>query len=57
MGAVSRLIIPISWLALALAWKVQAGWPYILMMLSVLAYETVREGRGQKTAPSEEVST
>jgi hypothetical protein len=47
MGGVSRLIIPISWLALALAWKVQAGWPYILMMLGVLVYETVRE-RGRE---------
>jgi hypothetical protein len=49
MGAVSKLIIPISWLALALAWKVQAGWPYILMMMGVLAYETVRERRAEVT--------
>jgi hypothetical protein len=49
MGAVSKLIIPISWLALALAWKVQAGWPYILMMLGVLIYETVRNQRAEVT--------
>jgi hypothetical protein len=32
-----------------LAWKVQAGWPYILMMLGVLVYETVRERRAEVT--------
>jgi hypothetical protein len=45
MGAVSPIAIPLSWLALALAWKVQAGWPYVLLMLIVLAFETVRERR------------
>lgn len=54
IGAVSKLIIPISWLALALAWKVQAGWPYVLMTLGVLVYETVRERRGNQTAEAAE---
>lgn len=43
MGTASRITIPLSWLALALAWKVQAGWPYALMFTSVLIWETIRE--------------
>ena len=45
MGAVSKIVIPLSWLALAAAWKFQAGWPYALMMICVLAFEAVRERR------------
>jgi hypothetical protein len=45
MGVVSKLIIPISWLALAVAWKVQAGWPYMVMVLSVLMFEAARDRR------------
>jgi len=47
MGGISKWIIPISWLALGLAWKVQAGWPYVLMMLGVLVYETVRDRQAE----------
>jgi len=45
MGAVSRIAIPLSWLALAAAWRFQAGWPYAVMTLCVLAFETYRERR------------
>jgi hypothetical protein len=45
MGAVSTIVIPLSWIALAAAWKVQAGWPYAVMMLCVLVLETSRERR------------
>ena len=43
MGAVSRIAIPLSWLALAAALKMRAGWPYAVMMLCVLAFETIRD--------------
>lgn len=45
MGEISKVAIPLSWLALAAAWKFQAGWPYAIMMLCVLAFETYRERR------------
>ena len=47
MGAVSRILIPLSWLALAAAWKFQAGWPYAAMVLATLAFETYR-GRSER---------
>lgn len=45
MGTVSKIIIPLSWLALWGAWRVQAGWPYALMLLATLVFETYRERR------------
>ncbi|MFH1184767.1 MAG: hypothetical protein V1755_06965 [Chloroflexota bacterium] len=51
LGGVSRIFIPLSWLALALAWRVQAGWPYALMLIGVLLFETVRERRTGAAGP------
>jgi hypothetical protein len=42
-GGISRLAIPLSWVALWAAWQVRAGWPYALLLLAVLTFETVRE--------------
>lgn len=47
MGSVSKVIIPVSWLALAVAWQWHAGWPYALMLLGVLIYETLRPPRSE----------
>ncbi len=52
LGRISRWIIPLSWLALAAAWKVQAGWPYAVVLAGVLVLETIRERRGKIDAPS-----
>jgi hypothetical protein len=52
MGRISKTIIPLSWLALALAWKVRAGWPYALMTIGVLIYETVRDRRSGRKGPA-----
>jgi membrane protein implicated in regulation of membrane protease activity len=56
MGRISKAIIPLSWLALALAWKVHAGWPYALMLIGALVFETIRERRAgsmPSTRPAE----
>ena len=45
LGRISRVVIPLSWLALVVAIKVRAGWPYAVMLLAVLVYDTVRERR------------
>lgn len=45
MGRISKLIIPLSWIALWAAWQVHAGWPYALLLLVVLAIVTLRERR------------
>ncbi|HEY5901218.1 MAG TPA: hypothetical protein VIU39_01610 [Anaerolineales bacterium] len=41
-GAVSRIAIPLSWLAAWAGWEVKAGWPYAIMLLATLAFETAR---------------
>ncbi|MCL4528385.1 MAG: hypothetical protein M1282_03115, partial [Chloroflexi bacterium] len=43
MGSTSKIIIPFSWLALWGAWQVKAGWPYALMLIATLVFETIRE--------------
>jgi hypothetical protein len=43
MGGMSKIIIPLSWVALWVAWQFQAGWPYAAMLLVVLVFETIRE--------------
>ncbi len=45
IGRVSKIIIPLSWLALGLAWLVHAGWPYAMLLLLVLTIVTIRERR------------
>jgi len=45
MGGISKLVIPLSWLALWGAWQVKAGWPYALMLMAVLLFETIRARR------------
>jgi hypothetical protein len=52
LGRISTAIIPLSWLALPLAWKVRAGWPYALMLLGLLLLETIRERRAGGAAPA-----
>jgi hypothetical protein len=47
MGRISKLIIPLSWVALWVAWQVHANWPYALLLLGVLAAVTIRERRPQ----------
>jgi hypothetical protein len=54
MGSISGIAIPLSWLALAAAWRFQAGWPYAVMIVIVLIFETVRERR--QAAPSNDGS-
>lgn len=51
MGRVSKLIIPLSWIALWAAWQVHAGWPYALLLLIVLAIVTIRERWWQPREP------
>lgn len=51
-GSISKVMIPLSWLALWAAWQVRAGWPYALVLLAVLTFETIRERRpGASAAP------
>jgi hypothetical protein len=45
MGSVSKVVIPLSWLASWGAWQVKAGWPYALMLAAALAFETIKERR------------
>lgn len=52
MGRVSKLIIPLSWIALWAAWQVHAGWPYALLLLLVLATVTIQERRSQRREPA-----
>jgi hypothetical protein len=51
-GGVSRIAIPLSWVALWAAWRVKAGWPYALLLLAVLTFETMRERQSAARAPS-----
>lgn len=51
MGNVSKMIIPLSWLALGIAWQVGSGWPYMIMLMGVLLFETIREQRAKTPAP------
>ena len=44
-GGISRIAIPLSWVALGAAWQVKAGWPYALLLLVVLVFETVQDRR------------
>lgn len=50
IGRISRMIIPLSWVALGLAWLVHAGWPYAVMLMLVLVIMTIREWRPPSTA-------
>lgn len=45
MGRISKLIIPLSWIALWAAWQVHAGWPYAILLLTVLAVVSIQERR------------
>lgn len=45
VGRISKLIIPLSWVALWAAWQVHAGWPYAILLLIVLTVVTIRERR------------
>ncbi len=51
MGDVSKIILPLSWLSLGVAWRVGAGWPYALMLVAVLLFETIRERRIKTPEP------
>jgi len=44
-GGISRIMIPLSWLALWAAWQARAGWPYALLLLAFVAFETLQERR------------
>ena len=56
MGRISKLIIPLSWIALWAAWQVHAGWPYALLLLAVLAIVTIRERGAQPDETGAEVT-
>ena len=45
-GVVSRIAIPLSWLALWVGWQVKAGWPFAVMLIATLAFETLRNRSG-----------
>jgi hypothetical protein len=49
-GDISKIVIPLSWLALGAAWQARAGWPYSLMLMTVMVVETLREKRSAAMA-------
>jgi hypothetical protein len=49
-GGISKIVIPLSWLALWAAWQARAGWPYSLMLLAIMAVVTIRERGATATA-------
>lgn len=53
MGSISKIIIPLSWLALWIAWQVNTSWPYTLMLLAILSFETIRARRAKIPTPEQ----
>jgi hypothetical protein len=49
-GRISKIAIPLSWVALWAAWQVKAGWPCALLLLAVLTFETARERQSAASA-------
>ncbi len=49
-GRISKIIIPLSWIALWAAWQVHAGWPYAILLLIVLTVVTMQDRRAQAKA-------
>ncbi len=55
MGDVSKIIIPLSWLSLGIAWRVGANWPYLIMLVAVLLFEIFRERRLKTPEPAQKL--